>query len=45
MGTKLSVSLEGALQPESAPRIDRPATFDPHAGFPAKRKVGFFHYE
>ncbi|CAI4230134.1 unnamed protein product [Auanema sp. JU1783] len=39
MGTKLSVSLEGALQPEVAPRVDRPPTFDPNYGFEKPRKV------
>ncbi|VDK43386.1 unnamed protein product [Anisakis simplex] len=38
MGTKLSVSLEGAFEPEIAPRTDRPPTFDPLYGFPKGRK-------
>ncbi|CAD6190942.1 unnamed protein product [Caenorhabditis auriculariae] len=39
MGTKLSVSLEGAFEPEIAPRVDRPPTFDPQYGFEHPRKV------
>ncbi|UMM12601.1 hypothetical protein L5515_001297 [Caenorhabditis briggsae] len=39
MGTKLSVSLEGAANPETAPRVDRPPTFDPQYGFERPRKV------
>uniref|UniRef100_A0A0K0E253 NADH dehydrogenase [ubiquinone] 1 beta subcomplex subunit 7 n=1 Tax=Strongyloides stercoralis TaxID=6248 RepID=A0A0K0E253_STRER len=38
MGTKLSVSLENATSPNTAPRIDRPPTFDPLYGFPKGRK-------
>ncbi|KAK0425458.1 hypothetical protein QR680_009212 [Steinernema hermaphroditum] len=38
MGTKLSVSLNDVLEPETAPRIDRPPTFDPLYGFPNGRK-------
>ncbi|RCN31719.1 NADH-ubiquinone oxidoreductase B18 subunit [Ancylostoma caninum] len=38
MGTKLSVSIEGTTQPEIAPRVDRPPTFDPQAGFEKPRK-------
>ncbi|XGW21749.1 hypothetical protein V3C99_004594, partial [Haemonchus contortus] len=39
MGTKLSVSIEGATKPEIAPRVDRPPTFDPQYGFEKPRKV------
>ncbi|KAK5979239.1 NADH dehydrogenase ubiquinone 1 beta subcomplex subunit 7 [Trichostrongylus colubriformis] len=39
MGTKLSVSIEGATKPEIAPRTDRPPTFDPQFGFEKPRKV------
>lgn len=39
MGTKLSVSIEGATKPEIAPRVDRPPTFDPLSGFDKPRKV------
>ncbi|KAI1712094.1 NADH-ubiquinone oxidoreductase b18 subunit (NDUFB7) domain-containing protein [Ditylenchus destructor] len=38
MGTKLSTSLEDWLHPEVAPRVDRPTTFDPTAGFTKGRK-------
>ena len=38
MGTKLSVSYEGTFNPETAPRVDRPPTFDPLYGFPKGRK-------
>jgi len=38
MGHKLSVSLEDKWDPRAAPRLDRPPTFDPTAGFPAGRK-------
>ncbi|VDO22068.1 unnamed protein product [Heligmosomoides polygyrus] len=38
MGTKLSVSIEGATKPEIAPRVDRPPTFDPLSGFDKPRK-------
>jgi hypothetical protein len=33
MGQKLSTSVEDYLSPETSPRNDRPATFDPLAGF------------
>uniref|UniRef100_A0A914Y305 NADH dehydrogenase [ubiquinone] 1 beta subcomplex subunit 7 n=1 Tax=Panagrolaimus superbus TaxID=310955 RepID=A0A914Y305_9BILA len=33
MGQKLSTSIEDRLSPETSPRTDRPATFDPLAGF------------
>uniref|UniRef100_A0A1I7WTH4 NADH dehydrogenase [ubiquinone] 1 beta subcomplex subunit 7 n=1 Tax=Heterorhabditis bacteriophora TaxID=37862 RepID=A0A1I7WTH4_HETBA len=39
MGTKLSVSLENALIPETSPRSDRPPTFDPQYGFERPRKI------
>lgn len=38
MGTKLSVSLENSMSPNTAPRTDRPPTFDPLYGFPKGRK-------
>jgi NADH dehydrogenase (ubiquinone) 1 beta subcomplex subunit 7 len=38
MGTKLSVGLEERFDPTTAPRNDRPPTFDPLAGFPNGRK-------
>uniref|UniRef100_A0A914I9Y8 NADH dehydrogenase [ubiquinone] 1 beta subcomplex subunit 7 n=1 Tax=Globodera rostochiensis TaxID=31243 RepID=A0A914I9Y8_GLORO len=38
MGQKLAVSLDDYFHPESAPRIDRPPTFDPLYGFPKGRK-------
>uniref|UniRef100_A0A0K0F6E4 NADH dehydrogenase [ubiquinone] 1 beta subcomplex subunit 7 n=1 Tax=Strongyloides venezuelensis TaxID=75913 RepID=A0A0K0F6E4_STRVS len=38
MGTKLSVSLDNTLSPNTAPRTDRPPTFDPLYGFPKGRK-------
>uniref|UniRef100_A0AC35U4M0 NADH dehydrogenase [ubiquinone] 1 beta subcomplex subunit 7 n=1 Tax=Rhabditophanes sp. KR3021 TaxID=114890 RepID=A0AC35U4M0_9BILA len=38
MGTKLSVSIENATSPETAPRVDRPPTFDPLYGFEHGRK-------
>uniref|UniRef100_A0A7E4VV81 NADH dehydrogenase [ubiquinone] 1 beta subcomplex subunit 7 n=1 Tax=Panagrellus redivivus TaxID=6233 RepID=A0A7E4VV81_PANRE len=39
MGQKLSTSIDDALSPETSPRTDRPATFDPLAGFEHGRKV------
>ncbi|CAJ0593702.1 unnamed protein product [Cylicocyclus nassatus] len=39
MGTKMSVSIENTMHPEIAPRVDRPPTFDPQAGFERPRKV------
>ena len=38
MGQKLSTSVEDYASPETAPRFDRPSTFDPVAGFPHGRK-------
>ena len=38
MGTRLSVSIDDTLHPETAPRTDRPPTFDPMYGFPNGRK-------
>ncbi|KAL3072073.1 hypothetical protein niasHT_009305 [Heterodera trifolii] len=38
MGQKLAVSLDDFYHPETAPRIDRPPTFDPLYGFPKGRK-------
>lgn len=38
MGQKLTTSVEDALDRETAPRFDRPATFDPLTGFEKGRK-------